>query len=121
MFSVPLRLLTSFLAGSSSQTATRSETFFYATMPASCLKTWQRFDYAIGQGKGIVDLLLGDEQVAVLEGKKAQPGNGDWIRPEENSTRAVREPDYFPTMRLVGSVLPPVYQNPIGAPSSTIM
>lgn len=40
------------------------------------------FDYAIGQGKGIVDLLLGDEQVAVLEAKKAQPGRVglDWTR-----------------------------------------
>lgn len=32
------------------------------------------FDYAVGRGKGIVDLFLGDEQFAVLKAERAQPG-----------------------------------------------
>ena len=32
------------------------------------------FDYAIENGKGIVDLMLGPDQIAVLKDKKAPPG-----------------------------------------------
>lgn len=38
------------------------------------------FDYAVGQGKGIVDLMLGPDQIAVLEAKKSSQGKASRAR-----------------------------------------